>query len=112
MRDATRNVLIDEPLGTGVVARGIASLLTFSGSEADEEQFRKFLLNFHWLPEAIYLYTPCPQISKVSEILKSVRLEKAQLHQPLDELLRRNITELLDSGDLSQAVLAAPRDTP
>ncbi|WP_311223068.1 MULTISPECIES: hypothetical protein [unclassified Acidovorax] len=104
LRDATRNVLADNPLGAGVVARGIASLLTFNGSEADEEQFRKYLLNFNWLPEAIYL-TLRPQISKVSEILKSVRLEKAQLHQPLDEQLRQNITELLASGRINQPYL-------
>ena len=104
LRDAIKNLLADEPLGAGVAARGIASLLTFSGSEADEEQFRKFLLNFNWLPEALYL-TLRPRISKVSEILKSVRAEKARLDQPLDDLLRRNITELLTNGHVKQAYL-------
>lgn len=39
---ATNNVLANDPLIEGIASRGIASLLTFSGSEADEEQFRKF----------------------------------------------------------------------
>ena len=112
---ATRNVLGNDPLNESVASRGIASLLTFSGSEADEEQFRKFLLNFNWLPEAIYL-TLCPQISKVSEILAYVRSDKKQLHQPLNELLRMNITELLSSKSFKHAHLqrlaAAPGIEP
>lgn len=108
---ATNNVLANDPLTEGVASRGIASLLTFSGSEADEEQFRKFLLNFNWLPEAIYL-TLRPQISKVSEILKSVRSKKAQLHQPLDELLRRNISELIASGRVNHAYLQSLATAP
>jgi hypothetical protein len=101
---ATRNVLVNDLLSDNVASRGIASLLTFSGSEADEEQFRKFLLNFNWLPEAIYL-TLRPQIPKVSEILKSIRSGKAQLHQPLNEMLRRNITELLSSERVKHVFL-------
>jgi hypothetical protein len=101
---ATRNVLANDPLSECITSRGIASLLTFSGSEADEEQFRKFLLNFNWLPEAIYL-TLRPQISKVSEMLTCVRSKKEQLHQPLNELLRRDITDLLASGRVKHAYL-------
>ena len=104
LRSAVSNVLDDEPLSERVAARGIASLLTFSGSEADEEQFRKFLLNFNWLPEAIYL-TLQPKISKVSEILRSVRSEKAKIHQPMNELLRRNIAELFASERINHACL-------
>jgi len=111
MHVATNNVLANDPLTEGVASRGIASLLTFSGSEADEEQFRKFLLNFNWLPEAIYL-TLRPQISKVSEILKSVRSDKAQLHQPLDELLRRNVSDLIASGRVNDAYLQSLATSP
>lgn len=111
LHDAIRHILSDAPIKSDIAAHGIASLLTFSGSEADEEQFRKFLLNFNWLPEAIYLSLR-PQISKVSEILRAVRSGKKQVYQPLDELLRRGIAELLSSGRLKQTYLRRLAQAP
>jgi len=97
--DALNSVLIrNESSMAAVAARGLASLITFSGSEADEEQFRKFVLNFNWLPEAIYL-SVYPPVSKIAEILAAVRTDSVtRLTQPLDEQLRRQLSEKLTSA--------------
>ncbi|WP_372824131.1 hypothetical protein [Polaromonas sp.] len=92
----------------GITVRGLASLITYSGSEADEEQFRKLLLNFNWLPEAIFL-SVYPRVPKISEVLGPIRRAEV-LTRPLDENLKVEVARRLavqtgsDGGYLKKLV--------
>jgi hypothetical protein len=99
LTEALESILSDtEAPPDGVTARGLASLITFHGSEANEEQFRKFLLNFNWLPEGIYLVEH-PRVSKIAEILAAVKKgPAARLGQPLDEELRGQLSSKLSDA--------------
>lgn len=96
----------DDSLASDTIGRGLASLITYGGSEADQEQLKKFLLNFNWLPESLFL-SIYPDIAKVADVLPQLRMADSQpLHLPLDEELRLAVKRTLqDSGSKADGYL-------
>jgi hypothetical protein len=54
------------------LSAGLAAMLSYSGSEADEEQLKKHTLNFHWMPNALVLNI-FSQLRKIPEIYIGLR---------------------------------------
>lgn len=61
-----------EEIKISFLEKGLAAALSYSGSEADEEQLRKHILNLGWLPDSL-IFEAYPQPPKIPEIFLGLR---------------------------------------
>lgn len=113
LADALDMVLTpDGGANVGLTTRGLASLITFSGSEADEEQFRKFLMNFNWLPEATY-FAAHPRVPRIAELLGALRADRTEsdrhsFHETLRQQLRERLRASSNTNEYLRRLAAPP----